>query len=96
MTIDPEKTGYPYCGPAEKAEDPSARNPVLAEMPQLGKALVEEARKRSADGRRFDPLAGYVDSACQLVVLEPQAETNAEALASSERTSRLTSSTTLA
>jgi hypothetical protein len=94
MTIDPEKPGYPYCGPAEKAEDPSARNPVLAEMPQLGKALVEEARKRSADGS--DPLAGYVDSASQLVVLEPQAETNAEALASSERTSRLTSSTTLA
>lgn len=48
-------------------------------MRQLGKALVEEARKRSADGRRFDPLAGYLDSASQLVVLEPQAETNAEA-----------------
>jgi hypothetical protein len=70
--VDPEKQAAFIAALRKKAEDLAAQNPVFADMRLIGKALVDEARKRIANGNGQTSIGAYLTEGTVSLV-EPEA-----------------------
>jgi hypothetical protein len=50
MAVDPAEQAAFIDGLRKKAEELSAKNPILSELRRLGKTMVDQSRKRIAEG----------------------------------------------
>jgi hypothetical protein len=69
---DPEKQAAFIDALRKKAEEAAAKDPVLADMRLIGKALLHEARKRIADGNKHTSIAAYLKEGT-VSLIEPEA-----------------------
>ena len=79
MVVDPKEQASFLAGLRKMAEEASAKNPVLGELRRLGKALVEESRRRMAAGLVMHAIGAYISADERLVLLKPQANDSGEA-----------------
>jgi hypothetical protein len=70
MAVDPAEQAAFIEGLRKKMEEASAKNPVLAELRRLGKAIIDETRQRIAAGQSGFPLGGYISADQQIVFTE--------------------------
>jgi hypothetical protein len=64
----------------KKTEEAAAKDPVLADMRMIGKALLNEARKRIAEGNKHTSVGAYLKQGT-VSLIEPQETEAAEAAA---------------
>jgi hypothetical protein len=69
MAVDPTEQAAFIDGLRKKAEELSAKNPVLSELRRLGKTMVDQSRKRIAEGS-VSPLGGYLSSDQRIIFVE--------------------------
>jgi hypothetical protein len=69
MAVDPAEQAVFIDGLRKMAEELSVKNPVLGELRRLGKTMVDQSRKRMAEGSVF-PLGGYIRSDQQIIFVE--------------------------
>jgi hypothetical protein len=69
MAVDPTEQAAFIDGLRKMAEELSAKTPVLGELRRLGKTMVEQSRKRVAEGS-LSPLGAYISSDEQIVFVE--------------------------
>ena len=69
--VDPEKQAAFIAGLRKKAEELAAKNPAIADMRMVGKALLIEARKRAVDGNQNTSLGAYLMQGT-VTLIEPE------------------------
>ena len=60
IMVDPEKQAAFVDALRKKADELAAKNPVFADIRSLGKALVDESRRRIANGEVHVPIGAYL------------------------------------
>ena len=70
MSVDPAEQAAFIERLRKMMEEASTKNPVLADLGQLGKAIIDESRQRIAAGQSAFPLGGYISAEKQIVFVE--------------------------
>jgi hypothetical protein len=78
---DSEKQAAFVSGLRKLAEEAAAKNPVLADMRSLGKALVSEMRAEVACGQECVPLGAYMERDGEVLIVRPNAADSDEVFA---------------
>jgi hypothetical protein len=69
---DPDNQAAFVASLRKKAEELAAKNPVFADLRSIGKALVDEARKRIADGNEHPSIGAYLSEGT-ISLIDPEA-----------------------
>jgi hypothetical protein len=71
---DSEKQAAFLAGLRKAPEEAAAKNPTLADMGKLAKALVAAARTKIAESQTYSPLGAYLDSDGEVSIVRPESE----------------------
>jgi hypothetical protein len=71
---DPEKQAAFVSGLRKIAEEAAAKNPTLADMRTLAKALVAETRTKIAGGQPYSPLGAHMGKDGGVSIFKPETQ----------------------